>query len=226
MGERGPKLNQFRGKMTPERRQAFLTAFRASGGVWAAACRMIAHPDSPAPLDSKWPPAMSSFRALARRDPEFGAAVEEVLQACRDDVEAEIHRRGQVGYTDNVYQKGEQVFNRDGTPAVVHRYSDNLLLARAKAMMPDRYSERKNIEHSGHITHGMAGHLTIASADLAALDPVQRGQLQGILGTIQEARRDGGDVPALTYEPAEEILDADFEEVELTDAEPEAAIPY
>lgn len=198
--------------MTEKRKAEFLRAFREVGGIWAAACRKVAHPDAdPEKLRSKHPPAMSSFRALAARDPEFGAQIQEILQECRDMVEAEIRRRGELGYTDYVYQKSEQVFNRDGTPAVIHRYSDNLLLARARALMPEKYSERKNVQHRGHITHGMAGHLQIESADLTALNVEQRKQLTGILKTIQESRRD---VPAITYDPGEEILDVDFEDID------------
>ncbi len=185
-----------------------MAALRESGGVWSAACRVA----SPHSTNENHPPCYSSFKNLARRDPELGAAVEEILTQCRDDVEAEIHRRGQVGYEDNVYQKGEQVFNRDGTPATVKRFSDNLLLARARALMPEKYNEKKQVQHSGTIAHS-AGHLQITSQDLIALNSEQRTALTGILKTIQGARREDDAVPALTYEPAE-VLDADFEEVD------------
>ena len=209
-----PTKDHPRQTMSPGRRAEFLRVFRECGGIWATACRRVAHPArSKAKMATKHPPALSSFRALAARDPEFGAAIEEILQDCRDDVEREIMRRGQEGYTDNVYQKGEQVFNRDGTPAVVHKFSDNLLLARARALMPDKYSEKKSVHHSGHISHGTAGHLTIATADLRALNASERKQLTSILGTIQEAR---GDTKALEYQPGE-VLDADFELIEWDD---------
>ena len=79
--------------------------------------------------------------------------------------------------------------------------------------MPDKYNEKKQVQHSGTITHGTAGHLQITSQDLIALNSEQRTALTGILKVIQNARREDDAVPALTYEPTE-VLDADFEEVD------------
>ena len=47
------------------------------------------------------------------------------------------------------------------TPGKQRRYSDNSLLARAQTLMPARYSDRRQVEHTGHITHGTACALTI-----------------------------------------------------------------
>ena len=89
--------------------------------------------------------------------------------------------------------------------------------------MPAKYSEKRNLEISGSITHGTAGHLTISSADLIALDSNQRDQLAGILKTIQSARK--GECEAIEHQPAE-ILDAEFEEVTADEDDAALAIPY
>lgn len=196
-------------RMSPERKNAFLAALRESGGIMATACR-AASPHSPRLNASGTPACWSSFRAAMERDPSFNASVQEVLEQCRDDVEAEIHRRGQLGWTEPVFQKGERVLDHDGTPAVIRKFSDNLLLARARALMPSRYNEKRQVEHTGTIMHGAAGHLQITSADLVALNEPQRDQLSGILKVIQAARK--GETPALEHHPAE-VIDADFEEV-------------
>ena len=57
------------------------------------------------------------------------------------------------------------------------------------------------------------GHLQISSSDLAALSESERKALTGILHTIQAARREDGDVPAIEYQPGE-VIDADFTDVD------------
>ncbi len=201
MGKRGPAKDSKRLEMTELRQDTFLSALRASGGVFSAACRAASPHSSPT---TKCPPCYSTFRNLIQRDPDFAIAVQEVMDSVREDIEAEIFRRGQEGWDTNVYQKGEQVFNRDGTPATVKRFSDNLLLARARAMMPEKYGEKRTVEHRGTIHHAAGGHWTITSQDLAAFSQRQRENLRDLMNTARLARS-GEEAPAIEHHPAEEV---------------------
>ncbi len=204
LGKRGPAKNSLEMPITVERRKVFLDALRETG-VWAHACR-VASPHSPS--DTSNPPCSSSFRALVRRDIEFAAAVEDAMETARANVLLEIQRRGQDGWDEKVFQKGMQAVDADGNPAVIRKYSDNLLLARARSMMPELFSEKHHHEHT--VKRAMGAH-TFVSEDIHLLDPDQRAALTDILLTIQ--RRRGEADSALEYQPAETI-DADFEEVE------------
>lgn len=65
-----------------------------------------------------------------KEDPEFAEAWESALEAGKDRIEDEIFRRGHDGIDKNIYYQGELV-------DVVTEYSDPLLLAKAKAKIPD-----------------------------------------------------------------------------------------
>ena len=191
MGKRGPNTGTRLLKITEKRKRAFLKALRASGGVLSHAASVASPHAKPGTVR----PCYSSFRKLALRDPQFNAAIEEVLQECRDDVEREITRRGQEGYTENVYQKGEQVFNQDGTPATTQHFSDHLLLARAKALMPGRYGDKRTVEISGTVKHAFGGgHWMISGEDIAALDKHQQARLFDLMATVRANR--AGETPA------------------------------
>ena len=177
MGMRGPAKDSKRLETTQLRRDTFLAALKSSGGVFSAACRAASPHSSP---NTKSPPCYSTFRRCIQVDPDFAIAVQEIMDQVRDDIEGEIFRRGQVGWETNGYQKSEQVFNRDGTPATVRRFSDALLLARAKATMPEKYGEKRTVEHKGTIHHAPGGHWTITSQDLAAFSPRQRENLRDL----------------------------------------------
>lgn len=200
----GPKQGNRQLRMTCARRATFLSVLRESGGNFAEASRR-ATPHSKA---TRTAPGYSSFKGLYQRDLTFAAEVDRVMVLVTEDIESELHRRAVTGWEEPVFGKGQRIIDYDGKPAVIRKFSDNLLLARARAVLP-QYRDKKllDVVHSGSIAH-TTGHLQIASADLNALNPEQRGQLTGILRTIQDARR-GDDVPALTYDPGE-VIDADF----------------
>lgn len=195
----GPKKNSRYLPMDTSRRMAFLRALRDSGGSFAAACRASApHLEDTA----RNPPAYTSWRNLIKRDPEFAEQVEEVMQEIRDDIEEELHRRSVKGVPTGVYQKAQRVFepklDDNGQPilddkgqpimvaASVTRYSDALLLRRAAALMPEKYSEKREI-NINHVTN-TKGQWTITTDDLVALNEVEEKQLLDIMKKVRGYR--------------------------------------
>lgn len=84
-----------------------------------------------------------------RRDnPEFAEQFDDALAAHVESLEAEADRRGKNGIDKPVFYRGVQV-------ATVKEFSDTLLLARLKALAPDKYRERT--EHSVAPGSGFAG---------------------------------------------------------------------
>ena len=74
-----------------------------------------------------------------RNNPLF----EEKVQAARDEaterLEAEADRRGYTGYPEAVFYEGVHVADRT-------RYTDQLLMFRLKALAPEKYRDRKQVE--------------------------------------------------------------------------------
>lgn len=75
---------------------------------------------------------LEGFKRARKKDSAFDEAWAIALEMAKDSVEQEIHRRGVEGVDEDVWYRGEKV----GT---TKKYSDNLLLARMKALDPERY---------------------------------------------------------------------------------------
>lgn len=162
-------------KMTEARKALFLKSLNRHG-ILAAAARCAS------PGSDERHGSLSSFKYHASVNPEFAAAVEEALENSRAVVEEELHRRSITGWEEPVFQRGELVGH-------VTRYSDRLLELRAKALLPNKYIDRKAVEHSGSVSHElMGGRLFIEPRDLLALSGPERETLAGILTKIGLAR--------------------------------------
>lgn len=75
-------------------------------------------------------------------DADFSVLYEQAKEHAKDIVRAEIHRRAVEGWDEPVFYKGRATGS-------IRKFSDTLLIFRAKALMPDEYRERQAIEHSG-----------------------------------------------------------------------------
>ncbi|USA39881.1 hypothetical protein NCF86_01580 [Pelagerythrobacter marinus] len=85
------------------------------------------------------------------------------MLAAEAAVEAEIFRRAQEGYEEPIY--GGRY--KEKVVGTVRRYSDALLMFRAKKMIPE-YRETSAVSVSGKVTHGIdAGVLGDAVAKVA-----------------------------------------------------------
>jgi hypothetical protein len=75
------------------------------------------------------------FRHIRQNDdPMFALQVEEAAQAYRESIQAEIYRRGMIGWD-------EPICGKDSVITPVRRFSDRMLELEAKAAWPARYRE-------------------------------------------------------------------------------------
>ncbi len=163
--------------MTDKRKQLFVEEL-AKHGIFAEAARVA----SPHSMHG----AQKSFKDEMIRDGFFRKAVEEAQEAADNALILEARRRAVEGVSKNVYQKAEQVFNKDGSPATFVQYSDAVLLRLLQARFPE-FRDSKVLEHSGTIEHRQRA-FQIERDDLYGLSQEQRIQLKGILESIAQAR--------------------------------------
>ncbi len=78
------------------------------------------------------------------RYPAFAAKFTDALESALDDAEAEVVRRGVVGWEEGVWHRGERVGSE-------RRYSDGLLLALLKARRPRVWAPPMQAELTGMI---------------------------------------------------------------------------
>lgn len=119
----------------PARQAAFLAAYALCGANVTAAAR-----------EAKIDP--STHYDWLKRDKTYPERLEAARQAACDAIEAEIFRRGQVGYDEPVVYQGKIAKDKRGRLVTVRRFSDVLLIFRAKALMPEKYGDRTKLEHS------------------------------------------------------------------------------
>lgn len=214
--KRGPEPGNKPHKMTPDRIALFLKVYLESGGNFAEAARQCC----PGAVSNTHQPCYSSFKFLQKHNPEFKEACSAVLDEVRDAISAEIDRRGRLGWLEPVFQKGTQATDSEGKPAFIRRFDSKLLLARARALIPSEYGDRKDITITHH--KGSHGVMVIEGTDIPALSLQQKSDLAGIMETIVAAR-DGG-TKQLEHQPAE-TLDVPIVEREAVLVEVVASAP-
>lgn len=124
----------------------------------------------------------STAYAIKEREAEFAHAWAEALVQAADAVEFEAHRRSVEGVEKLVFQKGAAVIDpRTGKPYVERAYSDNLIIARLKAMKPEQYRERLDIK-----TEQVGGALEIDPNSFLRLSASEQHALLAILEKLQE----------------------------------------
>jgi hypothetical protein len=92
---------------------------------------------------------------------EYKQAIEDSANLVIDLMEAEADRRGIEGIDD-------PIFGKDGVIGHKRKFSDTLLLARLKAVAPEKYSTRSNVVHSGTVDHSI--HIDAAELRAALCD--------------------------------------------------------
>lgn len=117
-------------ELTAKKREAFILALAKTGNV-SAACK-------------KAKISRQTVYVHKREDPAFAELWREAEDIYVEVLEAEADRRAKTGTLKPVFYKGEQV-------GQVREYSDTLLMFRLKALRPDKYRERADINHSGQV---------------------------------------------------------------------------
>lgn len=115
--------------ITMEERDAFID-FLATRGAWNQAAYSVGR-------------SGAAFRRLAAEDPTFAMAVGQAAQDYRELIQAEIYRRGVVGWL-------EPVCGKDSVITTVRRHSDRLLELEAKAVWPARYRDNHKESDDTH----------------------------------------------------------------------------
>lgn len=95
------------------KRELFLEAFKKTG-IAGNAAKLVNV-------------STSTVNRWRQNDRAFEAAYNEALAEANGVIEKEAFRRAVEGWDEPVFQGGKQVLSPDGTPAIVHKYSDRLL---------------------------------------------------------------------------------------------------
>jgi hypothetical protein len=112
-------------KRSPKKEARFLSELAAGNSI-TAACRAIG---IGRPAAYQW-----------RKDPTFAKRWEDALEAGADLLEDELKRRAVDGVEEPVFYQGKIVGH-------VHKYSDNLLMFRLKALRPNKYRDVVRVEN-------------------------------------------------------------------------------
>ena len=159
--------------LTDARKRAFLKALEETGSAPAAA--RAASPHSTGKRN-----CINTFRDARDRDPEFAAAWEEAVSRALGRVENEITRRAMTPTQRPIFSKGELVGHEDV-------YDNKLLLALARKLNPDEWSEKRQVEMKGSVDH-RHGHIYLTMSDVHLLSPSKAEQLLLLLGEIADQR--------------------------------------
>lgn len=156
-GERGPNVNPRREpgffSRTIRARKEFLRVYAATGSIAEGAGFIGVSKE-----------VVYQYR---NANPAFATLMEKVRRKFRQSIEAEIHRRGVVGWL-------EPVYNRQGEPVGdVRKYSDRLLELLAKRNV-GAYVDKVEVEATGTVTQ-------LDLNDLRALSKDGRAKLRQVL---------------------------------------------
>lgn len=205
MGARGPAKGTKLIPMTEARISKFLATLRSTGS-WGSAC------ESTAPKGAGPRNCYSSWRKLKRTDRQFAEDVADIVEANAESLIRSLIERGRDGIDVEVFYAGKQVFNSDGTPKTIKKYSDPLLLAALKAAFPERFGDSKRVDVHHHKADS---NWEISADDLKHLSEDQKVALSDILETVSVAK-------ALTYQPGAELPAAPVEGVARAPVDAEA----
>ncbi len=174
------------------RRAVFLDQLRGHGVVvWAAIAA------SPHVEDRKG--AASSFYALRRRSADFSADWDDALAEANDRLIIEARRRAIEGVPRLRTHKDSLIYITDPEtgekrPLVDVEYSDKLLEILIRGGHPDKYIEKRLVEH---VNKQKPSSWTITGADLNCLPDRLRDSLHEIMDAIRVARGEVDPDPVL-----------------------------
>ena len=128
------------GPMTPQEietaRAKFIASFRTEANVSLACARARI--------------ARSTAYEWRENDPEFAALWQDAEQDANDAIRREMYRRGVEGWDEPVVSAGMLVLHQ-GKPVTIKRYSDTLIMALAKARMPE-FRDKQSLDVYTHMS--------------------------------------------------------------------------
>ncbi len=124
--------SEFLQNSTTTKQGLFLAAYAECGNISKAAEIAICARDS----HYKW----------LKNDPAYEALFCEAQEKANDKLLAEARRRAAEGWLEPVYHQGVRV-------GAKRRYSDKLMLALLAAEIPNKFSQRKEVHHTGKVEH-------------------------------------------------------------------------
>ena len=178
--------------ISAQRRSVFIDQLRDHGVVvWASIAA------SPHVEDRKG--AASSFYALRRRSADFSADWDDALAEANDRLIIEARRRAIEGVPRLRTHKDSLIYITDPEtgerrPIIDREYSDKLLEILIRGGHPDKYIEKRLVEH---VNKQKPSSWTITGADLNCLPDRLRDSLHEIMDAIRVARGDVDPDPVL-----------------------------
>ncbi len=79
---------------------------------------------------------------MRESDPAFAKDYDEALEEAADLLEAEAWRRALEGVPQPLLRAGQPVFDAEGVPITVRRYSDPLLVMLLRGCKPEKFQRR------------------------------------------------------------------------------------
>jgi hypothetical protein len=98
---------------------------------------------------------------------EYATALTRLTDALADRLEAEADRRAVEGVPRKKFHQGCPIDDPDTRKQYVeNEFSDTLLIFRLKALRPDKYRERSDVQMQGNVTHTGQVHVYLPGIDL------------------------------------------------------------
>lgn len=173
-------------KMTDERKNVFLKVLAETGSTTAAA-------SAATPWAEERHGGLQSFRDERKRDPAFSEDWSRAEESALAAVEAEIMKRAMSGSHRPIVSQGRVVAHE-----VTH--DNKLLLAVARKLAPESWTERRQLEHGGKIEHQHDHRHAHAVAvleprDVLRLPDAEQQQLLSLIEKIEEAKGNHDEQP-------------------------------
>ena len=167
LGETGPNAYS-KSRFTLERKKEFCRQLEISNGHKLTAARLIGiH--------------LNTVKVHIVKDPEFAQMVEEAMQAYRDSLVNEVHRRGVDGVPKKLYFQGKRIYDVDldtgeKIPASQMEYSDAMLSMLVKRHCPE-FTDKQIVETTT---------VDMGVADISKMTKAQRAKLRELMDTEGE----------------------------------------
>ena len=119
-------------KMTPQKKRKIIETIKKNGGNQNAACAKVGV-------------NFATHYYHRKHDEVYAEKVEQAIQEACQEVEEAITHRAIDGVDEPIYFQGQLVGYKKA-------YSDNLLMERARALLPERYGKRQDVNINQNIS--------------------------------------------------------------------------